>query len=208
MRLSKRDACKVLRISLSTLDARIKAGKLQVERTIEACGPAGFLGNNRCWVILRDEPEPVKQVLHSVTPVVASACPEHARSCVAQERPAPVDPDAEFARKYLAGEVGDSLGNTVDTVSRRSLLGPHPTDMPVPKSDCTSHMDPALLGQPGNERIENPIDSDAFAERLWPGHGERKKQMYQSAGVRPLSQQEQKQRNDMIALHAAFRWSR
>jgi excisionase family DNA binding protein len=69
-------------------------------------------------------------------------------------------------------------------------------------------MHPALIGTPGHQRIENPVDSDDFAELLNPGHKERKAELYRLAGVRPLSEQQQKQRNDKMRINAAFRWSR
>jgi hypothetical protein len=69
-------------------------------------------------------------------------------------------------------------------------------------------MDPALIG--GGERVENPVDSDAFDELWHPGAAERKAAMYAQCGIRMPSEQDKKAHNDRAAIAAAFRqgWSR
>jgi hypothetical protein len=201
MKLSKKQAAQRLGCSIKTIENRMKAGLLQFEKMPDTVGN-GFKGNARVWVILPDDPVP----------------PSPQRAERTEVRPAPQyedEPvsdsdtrDRDFADRYLAGEATDSLGNRNDS-TRKSLLGPTDTErMPEPKSDCTSHMNPALLGTPGHQRVENPVDSDDFMERLHPGHIERKAELYRLAGVRPLSQQQQKERNDKLRIAAAFRWSR
>jgi hypothetical protein len=124
------------------------------------------------------------------------------------------DADQNFAEAYLKGEATDSAGNRIDGTNKQwpnkgtqSLIGPQ-DPMPRVRPDTTSHMTPGTVGEAGNDRVENPIDSDAFAELLDPGHIERMKDLYRQCGVRPLSAQQQKERSDKLAIHAAFRWAR
>ena len=120
-------------------------------------------------------------------------------------------PEEKFAAQYLAGEIPDSCGNYHDGPLRTSLLGPH-NPMPRPVPDATAHMDPALIGSPGRDRVENPVDSDDYQELLHPGFKDRKSAMYASCGVKQQpSEQQNKQRNDIAMIKAAFRtgqWSR
>lgn len=73
-------------------------------------------------------------------------------------------------------------------------------------------MDPALIGTPGRDRVENPVDSDDYQELLHPGFKDRKSEMYAQCGVKQQpSEQQNKQRNDIAMIKAAFRtgqWSR
>lgn len=207
MRLSKKDAAQRLGISIKSLEKKLKAGLIPFEKMPDTIGN-GFKGNARVWVFL---PDPVP---------VPPSCPEHERADVrvnaqyddyptAASLADPAKHDRTFAERYLAGEACDSLGNRHDGVARKSLLGPTDTEkLPEPKSDCCAHMDPALIGTPGHQRTENPVDSDDFRELLSPGHKERMAELYRSCGVRPLSQQQEKERVDKLRINAAFRWSR
>lgn len=210
MRLSKREAAQQLGISIKTLDKKCKAGLIQFEKEADTIND-GWRGHARVWVFLPDPvpvPSPGKLLGHAdVRPAPQY---DDLRGIPPEREPAS-DHDARdrnFAERYLSGEATDSLGNRNDA-TRKSLLGPTDAErIPEPRSNPTSHMDPALLGTPGNERIENPIDSNNYMELLHPGHKERMAELYRSCGVRPLSEQQEKQRADKIAIHAAFRWAR
>jgi hypothetical protein len=121
------------------------------------------------------------------------------------------DDAAENLERWNAGELTDSAGNNgqgrndrFPSKGTQTLLGPQ-EPMSRVRPDTTSHM---VSPVGGGERIENAVDSDAFLEMIHPGSADRKSQMYQQCGVRPMSQQQQKEYNDKLALHAAFRWSR
>ena len=197
MRVSKREAAQRLGCSIKTIEARCKQGKLEFvkdEDTIQN----GWRGHARVWIILPDEPVRVPIPTVAQPQAIADRAPQ---VTVAQEK--------SFAEQYLAGEIPDSSGNFHGTLQRRSLLGPTDKEKPPePRSDCTAHMDKNLIGNPGHERTENPIDSDAFQELIHPGHMERKAEMYRLCGIRPLSEQQQKERCDKLQIQAAFRWAR
>jgi len=196
MRLTKRQAAERLGCSVKTIENRIKQGKLHFEKMPDTVGN-GWKGNARVWINLPD-PQPVSIPTIAQPQPIADRAPQ---VTVAQEK--------SFAEKYLSGEACDSLGNRHDSVARKSLLGPvSETTEQASKSNPTSHMHPALVGTPGHERVENPIDSDEYQERIHPGHLERKAELYRLCGVRPLSEQQQKEFNDKRQIHAAFRWAR
>jgi hypothetical protein len=122
------------------------------------------------------------------------------------------DDPAQNLELWNSGEITDSAGNDgqgrndrFPTKGPQTLLGPQAPKERV-KADSTVHMDPALIGD--LTALPNPVDSDAFNELWHPGTADKKAQMYAQCGVRPLSQQQQKEYNDRLALHAAFRWSR
>ena len=199
MRLSKKDAAARLGVSIKTLDSRMKTGLIQFEKQPDVIGN-GWRGNARVWVFLPDpQPEPITAIPE------CQATGDRAPQVTPASRIAAVD---DFAARYLAGEACDSIGNTHDS-TRKSLLGPNDAEkLPEPRVDATSHMDAHLISDAGHTRVENVIDSDSYQELIHPGHMDRKKALYASCGVRPLSEQQQKQRADKIAIHAAFRWSR
>lgn len=120
------------------------------------------------------------------------------------------DDPAQNLELWNAGEVTDSAGNNgqgrndrFPTKGPQTLLGPQSPRERV-RADTTIHM----VSPVGGERVENAVDSDAFTELWHPGSADRKAQMYAQCGVRELSEQQKKERNDRLMLHAAFGWSR
>src|SRR5262249_46283730 len=71
--------------------------------------------------------------------------------------------DAEFARRYIAGEIADSFGNFIGKTSpHRTALGPEP---PVERKRVdrtgTAHMHPDLLPDlsvPSADSLEHPLN--------------------------------------------------
>jgi hypothetical protein len=186
-RYSKKEACSILSIAPRTLNKRMKSGEINFTR--EPC-TSKFKGSGRVWFTAKQ--------LGIVT------APAH---------DVRVQPQYEDDAKdsTTTNEVPDSLGNFSDGSNPRwpnkgvqTLLGPQ-EPMERMRADTTGHM---VSPVGGGERVENPVDSDAFLELLHPGSADRKAAMYAECGLRPLSQQQQKERNDKLALHAAFGWAR
>jgi hypothetical protein len=197
-RYSKKEACSILSIAPRTLNKRMKSGEINFTR--EPC-TSKFKGSGRVWFTAKQ--------LGIVT------APAHDVRVQPQYEDDAKDSTTTttrtFAERFLTNEVPDSLGNFSDGSNPRwpnkgvqTLLGPQ-EPMERMRADTTGHM---VSPVGGGERVENPVDSDAFLELLHPGSADRKAAMYAECGLRPLSQQQQKERNDKLALHAAFGWAR
>jgi hypothetical protein len=153
MKLSRKDAAAHLGVSLATLDRHIKAGKLNV-----TYGEPNRLGKRTVFVDFPEIPEPTPE------PVTVAPAPE--------PMPMPVLPlvsqieerlldDAEFARRYIEGEIGDTYGNTFRR-TRYSALGPAPPIERRPEP-INGHIHPALmpnLAQPSADSMEHPLNKN------------------------------------------------
>jgi hypothetical protein len=215
--MNKHEAAELLNVSVRTLDNLMAAGKV----TFTKNGDSKFAPVSFTHADLGLQPEPAPSAVcaevalpyqdEPVRPAEVTATPRfpiHKIDIIKR------DADEDFATAYREGRASDSAGNKIDGTNDRhpvrgmeSLLGPQ-NPMPRVRPDPTSHMTPGTVGEAGNDRVENPVDSDAFADLLNPGHTERMKDLYRQCGVRPLSAQQQKERSDKLAIHAAFRWSR
>lgn len=156
----------------------------------------------------KPEPEPFDTKIFADAPVRDRRMPD---VIVGRNPTGFTDDPADNLARWNAGELTDSAGNNgqgrndrFPTKGPQTLLGPQDPRERV-RPDTTGHMTSPVAD---DERVENPVDSDAFAELWHPGTADRKAQMYQQCGVRPMSQQQRKEYNDRLALHAAFRWSR
>jgi Bacterial regulatory protein, Fis family len=214
MSLTKKEVCKLLGISPSTLTRRMAAGRYKFTRTGE--GQYAEVSFTHADIGL---PEPVVPVPED-RKIFAEQEPVVTRVLSVMEI-SKEQKDADFAERYLAGEVPDSAGNYVTGVNPQwptkgiqSLLGPMDAQ-PKVKPDTQAHMDPALQGvtEPDADicRGISPsfvkrvsVDSDEFQERLHPGFAERQTAMYRAAGIREPSPQAKKQVVDRAAILAAF----
>ena len=139
MQFSRKEAAQRIGCSLRTLDRHISAGKITVQHseakcfeqstviTLEALGQ--YLG-------ISDEKQLRARLgLPAEAPTVSSTeCPadepkqESAVPTVVHVPDRPLsheEQDAEFARRYLAGEIPDSFGNYLGAASGVTALGPH-----------------------------------------------------------------------------------
>jgi hypothetical protein len=197
--MTKKEVCALLGISPRTLERRMQSGRYKFTKGLGQYGEVSFTHAD----IGVSEPAP-----REAEPAPPICIPD------LREPDAFAPQQSDFADSYKRGDATDSMGNTINGGNDRwpskgavTLLGPI-EPMPKVLPDTTSHMAPGTVGIAGNERVENPVDSDEFMELIHPGFAERKAQMYAQCGVRPLSQQQQKAYNDRLALHAAFRWAR
>jgi hypothetical protein len=218
IQLTKKQVMDLLGISPKTLGRRMASGRYKFTRTGEGKYDACLFTYEGIGL---PEPTPVPQ------PVPIAAVPEPQPEPVQAPEvtvATPLGPielkqqeGERFAQDYKRGLVTDSAGNKFDgtnelypTKGPQTLLGPQePKPRKIP--DGTAHMNPALIGTAGKDRVENPVDSDDFRELLNPGFKERKAAMYADSGVRQPAEQDTKQRNDQAMILEAFRtgtWSR
>jgi hypothetical protein len=218
IQLTKKQVMDLLGISPKTLGRRMASGRYKYTRTGEGKYDACLftyegIGLPEPMPVPLPEPiaavpEPQPEPVH--VPEVSVATPLGPIKLKQQE-------DERFAQDYKRGLVSDSAGNKFDGTNElhpirgiESLLGPQ-EPRPRKISDGTAHMNPALVGSPGKDRVENPVDSDDFRELLNPGFKERKAAMYADSSIKQPSEQETKQRNDQAMILEAFRtgtWSR
>jgi hypothetical protein len=180
MKLSKKDAAKLLKCSIRTLEKRMKAGTVQFIKEADTI-QNGFHGNARVWVILPDPASVQESCIHpapgdNLSPQSPGKLPGHEPSSESDERqPSNIelkaDADRRFAAAYLRGEVSDSAGNRADGSNDRyptrgptSVLGPIVRD-DGPPLDSQSHMNPALLGGSGPAE-RHPFDRGLSDDEL------------------------------------------
>jgi hypothetical protein len=234
-RFTVKEVCGIVGFSERTFHTRVKQGVIKTHQsTTEFCRdgrPRIYVTADDLAQYLEIDNEKDAREFMGLPAIESEPTPEPENDhrifadVVAPSTPAPsssnFDPEPAYgfstnaaanAAMWHAGEVSDSAGNTGLGTNElhpergvESLLGPQ-RPMPRVKPSTTSHMSPGTTGDAGSDRIENPVDSDAFANMLNPGHTDRMAAMYAECGVRPLSEQEQKQRNDAMFLHRA--WAR
>jgi len=171
---SRKEAAHLLGISVRTLGRWLTAGKITAEKIGEGQFAELRISLDeleRVGLYIAPEPEPCAGNLPANQPGPCAA------ECAAQPEPIPepLSPaderrlaDQEFARKFLAGEIPDSMGNFVDGHNPKfesgpcSLLGPL-EPRKLEKLDTCSHMDPALVGRtdvPSADSPEHPLNRD------------------------------------------------
>ncbi len=167
--LTKQQVCDLLGISPSTLDRRVRAGKIKCRRNPGAERFQTAVTFDRAEIehlipkrapALDPAPAPVGVLLAQPAPTVASL-------------PCKIKPDNRtFAEKFLDRDAADSMGNKADGSNAhfqsgaQSLLGPITPDH-GPPVDTQSHMNPALLGT--NDTLGNPITVPVAAEGFTRG---------------------------------------
>jgi len=209
MRLSKEDAARLLRISIRTLEMRMKAGAIQFEKEPQV---GAFKGSARVTVILPDRPsasDSDAQPAPCAEPAQRSEPVENKREIQPSNIELKADADRAFAQAYLRGEACDSAGNRADgsndrypTLGPQSLLGPAMRDNTPPR-DSQQHMNPALLGHSGPTQrwsFDCGLSDDALkAMRAdWNRRG----------GGPSMSQQREAVERSRTAIHAAFDYAK
>jgi hypothetical protein len=209
--MTKDEVCQLLGISPKTLQRRMTKGVYTFTRNgTGQYAPVSFTHTD----IGLPEPLVTVPVIEVQLPAPVTA-PEPI--VTAPTRLSPIEfkwqQDVAFADLFKRGEATDSCGNTITSTNAKwptkgtpSLLGPTEPRERI-RVSTTDHM---VSPVGGGERVENPVDSDAYQELIHPGHGDRKQAMYRECGLHQLSESEQKQRNDLLAINAAFRgkWAR
>lgn len=68
---------------------------------------------------------------------------------------AKLDTDADFAQRYLAGEISDSFGNKIDGSNGITALGPHPDQIPgyAPESRRDLRYQPIRFHAPARRAV-------------------------------------------------------
>lgn len=143
MSFSKKQAAQMVGVSMRTLDRHIAAGKIAVERveaktfeqavniSLESLG--AYLGISDeaklrkrlglpCADELSAQPSSANFAEHPAPSQPNYECPQPHVSNI----DAKLQADEEFARAFLAGEVTDSFGNSLDGGSGVTALGPRP----------------------------------------------------------------------------------
>lgn len=182
---SKKEAAKMLGVSMRTLDRHISAGKIAVERTeaqnfqqsvtisLEAMGAYLRISDEGQMRQRLGLPRDTSTVSHATEPSLAESDRDTEPSGPSPSRPAlpslaqRVIDDADFAERFRAGEVPDSAGNYIDGRNARwsepvTLLGPGIP--PAPRPDCNAHINPALLSDSNSDGItadspEHPLNA-------------------------------------------------
>ena len=170
MKLSRTDVCRRVPMSLATFDRWRKSGKLETftDGTLsnakkeivwvtlvnlgKALGIADELTLRQRLGLPQDEPAPL--------PLEAFAKPAPEPDQVPDIR----ESDA-FAPKEANIEFEDSFGHKLIGNDRHRMFE---TQVRI-RHDSTAHMNPALINT--GPRIENPVDSDTFAD-MWRKPGE------------------------------------
>lgn len=214
MTLTKKEASKLLGISPRTLERRMASGQYKFTRT--GVGQFAELSFTYSDIGL---PEPV---VEPVPAVAAEPQPEPAPLPKASECDKRIAADLEFAAKYRAGEVTDSMGNNVHgtnekfpTKGMQPLIGMPRPEPAVPRTG-TSHMQPELLSDyvgPMDKPFVNPQVSSTGTTRngspLTAGYSQEKydadmQAWRRSGGGRSMGEQEMATRRSVQTIHSAF----
>jgi hypothetical protein len=210
MKLSKKDAAKLLAISVRTLENRMRAGTVQFIKEADTI-QNGFHGNARVWILL---PDPVRQEPIPDVPQAQPSANLANGATLTQEKPpsnieTKADADRRFAQAYLRGEACDSAGNRADGSNDRyptrgptSVLGPIVRD-DGPPLDSQSHMNPALLGGSGpTER--HPFDRGLSDDALKAMRAD----WYRRGGGPSMGEQREAVERSQAAMREAFNHAR
>ena len=173
MKLSRTEVCKRVPMSLATFDRWRKAGKLEtftdgtlsnakkeiVWVTLENLGKVlGIADESTLRMRLGLPAEPSAE--SALRPASSTESVEHEPEQVPDIR----EPDA-FAPKEANDEFEDSFGHKLLGNDRHRMFE---TQVRIPP-DSQAHMNQALINT--GPRIENPVDSDTFAD-MWRKPGE------------------------------------
>jgi hypothetical protein len=209
--MTKSEVCQLLGISEKTLQRRMLKGVYSFTRNgVGQYAPVSFTMTD---IGLPEPPAPVEAapapaVAEVIAPEPVVTVPSRLSNIELKRQQ-----DEVFADLFKRGEATDSAGNTINGSNAKwptkgvpSLLGPTEPRERV-RVSTTDHMTSPVGG---GERIENPVDSDAYRELIEPGHNDRKQAMYRECGLHQLSESEQKIYNDKLAIQASFRnrWAR
>lgn len=210
--MTRKEVCSLLGISEKTLQRRLTKGVYSCTRNgVGQFAPIIFTMTD---IGLPEPPAPVVEA--APAPVVTDAPvlePIVTKPTRLSNIETKQQEDEVFADLFKRGEATDSCGNTITSTNAKwptkgvpSLLGPTEPRERV-RVSTTDHM---VSPVGGGERIENPVDSDAYRELIEPGHNDRKQAMYRECGLHQLSESEQKIYNDKLAIQASFRnrWAR
>ena len=162
--LTIKQACDLLKISRSTFKRRVKSGRYGPGTTSGKQGhPGEVYPNIQLFGLAITRPRCAGAATNRFAV-------RRRRPCGASVRPdietvAPVihkDPDADFAERYLSGEIADSLGNYFKDHRPVSLLGP--ITFEIDPVELQGHMRPELVAKP-REGGEMSAASPTYDER-------------------------------------------